>query len=80
MGKCDYCGSLHPDEFMARIKAGENIGPTDKSYKAYVGNMEKFYFQHLSEAQKREFVALLNSKSLKIGFPGHFYTLPYFIA
>jgi len=40
----------------------------------------KFYFQHLSETQKRRFVDLLNEKKLHIGFPGHFYRLPYFIS
>jgi hypothetical protein len=38
----------------------------------------KFYFQHLSEDQKREFVKLLNEKKLFIDYPGHFYRLPYF--
>ena len=39
----------------------------------------KFYFQHLSEQEQDRFVQLLNEKKLKIGFPGHFYRLPYFI-
>lgn len=38
----------------------------------------KFYFQHLSEAQKRRFIELMNGK-LTIGYPGHFYRLPFFI-
>ena len=53
---CSYCGSVHPDEFMAAVEAGEvELEPTDKSYKVYVtgGKLshDKFYFQHLSEAQ-----------------------------
>ncbi len=38
----------------------------------------KFYFPHLDEAQKRQFVELLNAKRLTIGSPGHFYRLPFF--
>lgn len=33
---CSFCGSLPPDDFMAAVKAGAEIGPTDKSYKLYV--------------------------------------------
>ena len=39
----------------------------------------KFYFQHLSDEQKKRFIELLNEKKLKIGVPGHFYTLPFFM-
>ena len=38
-GCCDYCGSLHPDEFMRRCAAGDvMLGATDKNYKVYVTN------------------------------------------
>lgn len=78
---CNYCGSLHPDEFMRRAEAGEELGPTDKNYKVYMSGSGsgKFYFQHLSEEQKRRFVDLLNEKKLKIGYPGRFYVAPFFI-
>jgi hypothetical protein len=33
---CSYCGSLSGEAFMALVKAGAEIGPTDKSYKFYV--------------------------------------------
>jgi hypothetical protein len=65
------------------------LGPTDKNYKAYVENAggepikvhgaSKFYFQHLSEDQRKYFVQLLNEKRIKIGVPGHFYVYPFFI-
>lgn len=42
----------------------------------YIG---KFYFPHLSDEQMKEFVDLLNAKSLKVGYPGHFYRLPFFV-
>jgi hypothetical protein len=33
---CSYCGSLHPDDFLDAVAAGAPVGPTDKSYKAYI--------------------------------------------
>ena len=58
-------------------------GWREASYKAYVHTLEgehagKFYFQHLSAEQRREFVALLNAKAFPVGYPGHFYVLPFF--
>ncbi|MDE2100447.1 MAG: hypothetical protein KGL39_24560 [Patescibacteria group bacterium] len=36
---CDYCGSMHPEDLLARIEAGTVfIGATDKNYKIYVTN------------------------------------------
>lgn len=76
---CSWCGSLNPDEFMRRAEAGDELGPTGKSYKVYVGARDKFCFQHLDEEQKKRFVELLVQGRLKIGAPGHFYVLPYFV-
>lgn len=78
-GRCSYCGSRSGDEIMQRIEAGEEICPTDKSYKIYLGN-DKGYFQHLSEAQMKRFIELLNEKKIKLAHPGYFYVLPFFIA
>lgn len=39
----------------------------------------KFYFSHLSEEQRQRFVELLNAGCLRIGIPGHFYRLPFFV-
>lgn len=33
---CSYCGSMRPEAFLEAIKAGAEIGPTDKGYKVYV--------------------------------------------
>ncbi|MFF4547245.1 hypothetical protein ACFY1J_23965 [Streptomyces sp. NPDC001406] len=134
---CSFCGSLHPDRFMELLREGWIVGPTDKTYKAYLsrpltdeekaqrkarwldgftaeeiqapaegrgetadqyragleavydsqvaptegGSTEaKFYFQHLSEAQCREFVDLYNSRRIKVGYPGRFYVLPFFMS
>lgn len=92
LNRCTYCGSLHPDEFMRRLRAGDEIGPTDKSYKAYMApDHAKFYFQHLSVEQRREFIDMLNVKNghadlapegtpaMRIGYPGHLYTEPFFV-
>lgn len=83
---CSYCGSLHPDVFLAKLKEGATLIPTDKSYKAYIripsesgGHENKFYFQHLSGEQMREMVDLVNSRSINFGQPGYFYTRPYFM-
>jgi hypothetical protein len=137
---CSFCGSLHPDRFMELVREGWVVGPTDKSYKAYLGRPRtaeekaerkaqwmsaehgiaaairslgesdgktagqvaaeleaewgklegpmlesgcggeaKFYYQHLSKEQKREFVDLHNDKTMRVGYPGHFYSLPFFM-
>ena len=80
---CSYCGSIHPDEFMQAVADGVEIGPTDKSYKAYMSgpgfSHAKFYFQHLSVEQKQRFVEIYNEGKMKVGFPGHFYSLPFFM-
>ena len=34
---CSYCGSLNPDRFMELVREGWVVGPTDKSYKVYLG-------------------------------------------
>jgi hypothetical protein len=76
---CSFCGSLNPDEFMKQAEAGVKLGPTDKNYKVYVNEHTKFYFQHLTDEQMQKFVELMNAKKLNIGYPGHFYVLPYFM-
>lgn len=89
-GTCSYCGSMHPGEFIRRLGVGDiELGPTDKNYKVYVKNVGgepapmKFYFQHLSREQRQEFVDLFNLRSgsagVKLGYPGYFYRLPFFM-
>jgi len=84
-GTCSYCGSLSQELFFEQVEKGAEIGPTDKSYKAYVRLIDhhvrgagKFYFQHLDEAGRARFIELANAKTMKLGMPGHFYVLPYF--
>ena len=85
-GTCSFCGSVSPEMFFEAIKDGIEIGPTDKGYKVYIRGLEdkvhgagKFYFQHLSEGQRKGFIRMLNEDRIKLGYPGHFYVLPYFI-
>lgn len=33
---CSYCGSMHPEDFLQAVRDGKEVGPTDKSYKAYL--------------------------------------------
>lgn len=76
---CSGCGSLSEDAFMAAVRRGDEIVPTDKNYKVYVGNSRhRFYFQHLSPEGRSEFIDRLNARLVKFGFPGHFYVLPFF--
>lgn len=89
---CSYCGSMHPDDFFAAIEAGWEVEPTDKNYKSYVteklggalqpvsGKHHKFYFQHLDTAQQQRFIELLNTGKMRLGYPGRFYALPFFIS
>jgi hypothetical protein len=37
---CSFCGSLHPDTFMELLEQGAELGPTDKSYKAYIRRVD----------------------------------------
>ncbi len=82
---CSFCGSLHPDDFMRLVTEGWKVGATDKNYKAYLGSPDgrshetKFYFQHLSVEQKREFVDLYNRHVVQFD-GGGFYQFPYFMA
>lgn len=79
---CSYCGSLHPDIFIALVKKGAEIIPTDKSYKAYIRYEEKetkFYYQHFTLEHANVFNDLYNQGQMKIGYPGHFYTKPFFL-
>ena len=86
-GTCNYCGSISPGQLFKAIEDGCEITPTDKNYKVYiegenaprVRGVDKFYFQHLSDDEKKEFISLLNGGKIKFGYPGHFYVMPFFI-
>lgn len=76
--RCSYCGSAHPDFLFSSIEAEKLLTPTDKSYKVYIDDSTKFYFQHLSEDERKRFTDLYNSGKIKVHFPGYFYTKPFF--
>ena len=79
---CSYCGSLHPDDFMAAVKQGARLTPPDKAYKVYVSRagqpQTKFSFVHLSAEQKKEFVELYNARQGDHGW--RFYVMPFFMS
>jgi hypothetical protein len=75
---------MKPSEMLDGIRAGWVIVPTDKPYKVYVRQPEhssqnKAYLQHLSEDQKRDFIGLYNDRTMQLGEPGYFYTMPFFM-
>lgn len=75
---CSYCGSMHPDDFMQAVRDHQEIGPTDKSYKLYVGGMSgKFYTVHLSPEQGFEFRRLWVDAKINWGYPGRPYVALY---
>lgn len=78
---CSYCGSVAPEAFMAYLQQGGKLGVTDKNYKAYLSDADtaKFYFQHLSKEQRREFADMMTAREVAYGYPGYFTVLPYFI-
>ena len=83
-GYCSFCGSMSQEDFFKKIEEGEELIPTDKNYKVYVGSAHhKFYFQHLDEDGRKRFVKLMNeplaTTKLKFAAPGYFYTLPFFL-
>lgn len=88
---CSYCGSVDGDVFMRAIELWAQIVPTDKDDKVYVtaeidddnadlACLQKatFLFHHLNEKQKERFLELYHAGRLNFGYPGVFFTLPYF--
>lgn len=80
--QCSFCGSLHPDDFIALVHSGAEVIPTDKSYKAYLrykGRQIKFYYKYLSMEQVKILLEMHDSGRMNIGYPGFFYTTPLFM-
>lgn len=77
-GTCSHCGSVSPATFFKAIEDGQQVVPTDKAYKAYIGGWRKFYFQHLSDTDQAKFIELYKAGKMKFAMPGHFYVRPYF--
>jgi hypothetical protein len=87
-----YLGRPHTDEEKTQRKAqwlaGFNGSTEETTQLAGLYDREhafptcsqeaKFYFQHLSEDQCREFIDLHNSHQMTVGAPGHFYSRPFF--
>ena len=49
---CSYCGSLSEEKFFAAVEAGVEVGPTDKSYKAYLTSRDKSFQQTYRDCPK----------------------------
>lgn len=74
----------HHDVYSLAV-AGEETYVADGivTHNCYVGlagasSVGKFYYQHLSDEQRARFIELVNDGTMKIGYPGHFYVLPFF--
>jgi hypothetical protein len=83
--RCSYCGSNRPDDFLALVKQGRVLEPTDKNYKAYVlgengRRSSELHFAHLEVEQARLLIELERTKRINFAFPGHFYVRPFFMA
>lgn len=76
---CSYCGSQHPDAFMRDVEEGAALTPTDKAYKVYGKDHQKFYFEHLSVEQRTKFIELLNAGKVNLGMLGRFFVTPFFM-
>lgn len=82
---CSFCGSLDPETLLDWMANGGTITPTDKTYKLYASfdgqREQKFYFHHLDQAQRTQFIAMYNlrDRPFRMGYPGFFYVLPYFV-
>ena len=76
---CSFCGSMHPEDFLQAVRDKVEIGPTDKSYKFYVGKSDhdKFYTQHLSPEQGDQLRDLITNREVNWGYPGYPYTALY---
>jgi hypothetical protein len=76
MLRCSWCGSLHPQLFMALVAVGEEVGPTDKSYKLYIKDHLKFYTQHFGDFDKEygdAFIDAYLKGEIRWGYPGYPY-------
>lgn len=70
---CSYCGSLHPNEAVALLKAGASISFADIKYgwphKAYLDNPHaKFYTRHLVDATPEDKGFIEKALGLHIDF------------
>lgn len=72
--------SIPADEVLRRLSKGDLLTPTDKSYKAYIGeNHEKFYFDEWTITQQDQFIDLVDSGKVNIAHPGHLFITPFFM-
>lgn len=78
-----YVRNLGGEKFKQSYRGSNCPGgedPTKWVWTTREQDETKFYFQHLSREQKLRFIELLNERKLRLGYPGHFYTRPFFIS
>jgi len=74
--KCPYPDPREGETKTYAVSTGED--GTEVHGTSVYGVTAKFYFRHLSEAQRGEFMQLYNDNRMNVGYPGDFYVLPYF--
>lgn len=75
--KC-YVACPYPNERYGETK--HEITEGGSRVTSVYGREAKFYFQHLSDDQRAEFVDLYNERKITFGEPGDFYRFPFFMA
>lgn len=67
---CSFCGSVHPDDLLALVKAGWTCEMSTKRYKSYwhppkgqVIPPVKLYSNHVTQEQAKELNAALKGQS-----------------
>ena len=67
---------LELPEELALVAVGEEVGPTDKSYKLYIKDHLKFYTQHFGDFDKKYGDAFIDAyirDEIRWGYPGYPY-------
>ena len=72
---CAFCGSIHPSDLAALLKAGARLSPADRKYgwphKFYMEpGWAKFYTVHIQDATPEERNVIERAMGLHISFEG----------
>lgn len=78
--KPDYGTWVHPTEEEVQEFKSHGLKTTEWVMWSTEGEtkQKKFYYEHLKGPHRQKFVDLLNAKKINVGYPGHFYRLPFF--
>jgi hypothetical protein len=64
---------------LGRVRSAEERTAEPGEALPPIASRAKFYYQHFTEDQQQRFVDLYNSSAMRIGRPGYFYVLPFFM-